>query len=144
LPTHRDDCCDCSRPAAPPRRGRHARCSQSRGCAQRKAQKPIARPSAQAARNKWSIQKVLHRRYRVVKIASQIVVDVAAIAMGPIDFRLLIKVNCERRLLGGPPNFGYSVWTSTCSPERRLLRDSDTSGIGSKVEVPGGCSKRRW
>ena len=53
--------------------------------------------------------------------------------MGPIDFRLLIKVNCERRLLGGPPNFGYSVWTSTCGPERRLLRDSDTSGIGSKV-----------
>ena len=55
--------------------------------------------------------------------------------MGPIDFRLLIKVNCERRLLGGPPNFGYSVWTSTCGPERRLLRDSDTSGkfLGSKV-----------
>jgi hypothetical protein len=29
-------------------------------------------------------------------------------------------------------------------PERRLLRDSNTSEIGGKAEVRGTYSKRRW
>ena len=29
-------------------------------------------------------------------------------------------------------------------PERRLLRDSNKSGIGGKAEAGDVCSKRRW
>jgi hypothetical protein len=32
---------------------------------------------------------------------------------------------------------------SLVGPQRRLLRDSDTSGIGSKAELAGAGSKRR-
>ena len=39
--------------------------------------------------------------------------------------------------------FAYTASHVRLWPERRLLRDSNRSGIGGKAEVPGACSKRR-
>jgi hypothetical protein len=55
-----------------------------------------------------------------------------------------------RRLTLGSSNLVYfreptlrtQLHMSVCGPERRLLRDSNTSEIGGKPEVPGAHSKR--
>ena len=40
------------------------------------------------------------------------------------------------------PTLRTQLHMSVCGPERRLLRDSNTSEIGGKPEVPGAHSKR--